>query len=252
MSVVYAKQFVQDYPPPGKILLGSIVGSHIYGFQLKKNYIDLRGIHITPIERLIGVNPPSGTYTCERIYQNNHLNFVSRDIGKIIHGLIKGNFSYLECIMSPAQIFDTDYVKEVRLLASKSYSKLYTKHYWNFFYIQQGKAKETRSMQHTLYAFRAALSAIHFMKYQEFISDLGFLSTTYQLLKIQDFMISRKKGIEIISGESDLKERDQIFSSLCSMFKTAEENSSLPSLPPDLSVFNDYLLNIRKVLSVAR
>jgi predicted nucleotidyltransferase len=247
MSIPYAKEFIQNYPPPGKVVLSSIVGSHIYGFQLKNN-IDIRGIHVTPTERLLGVNPPSGTYTCERVYQNNHLNFVSRDIGKIIHGLIKGNFSYLECIMSPAQIFETEYIKEVRLLASKSYSKLYTKHYWNFFYIQQGKAKETRSMRSTLYAFRAALSAIHFMKYQEFISDLWFLSTKYQLLKIQDFMTSRKKGVEIISGESDLKERDQLFISLCTMFKNAEESSSLPPLPQDISVFNDYLLNIRKVL----
>ncbi len=55
------RRFVDGNKPPGQMLLCAVTGSHHYGFPSPDSDLDLKGIHLSPIESLLGLEDPVET-----------------------------------------------------------------------------------------------------------------------------------------------------------------------------------------------
>lgn len=71
---------VEDHPYP--LLFATISGAHLYGFPSADSDYDLRGVHLLPLEELVGLD--SGHETIERsgIHDGLEIDLVTHDAKK--------------------------------------------------------------------------------------------------------------------------------------------------------------------------
>ena len=59
-DLALARRFVEAHPPPGRVLLCTITGSHNYGFPSPDSDLDIKGIHLaTSVSPPLRVDPAS-------------------------------------------------------------------------------------------------------------------------------------------------------------------------------------------------
>ena len=79
----------QPYP----LLFATISGAHLYGFPSPDSDFDLRGAHILPVERVVGLDGRDETVEDLRIIEGLEMDIVSHDIRKFFGLLLKKNGS---------------------------------------------------------------------------------------------------------------------------------------------------------------
>src|SRR4026207_2367606 len=92
----------QPYP----LLFATISGAHLYGFPSPDSDFDLRGIHILPVEKVVGLDVCDERVQDSRVIEGLEMDIVSHDVRKFFGLLLKKNGYVLEQLFSPL-IFHT-------------------------------------------------------------------------------------------------------------------------------------------------
>ncbi len=100
----------QPYP----LLFATISGSHAYGFPSPDSDFDLRGAHVLPLERVIGLDLKHETVECSRVIEGLEMDIVSHDVGKFFGLLLKKNGYVLEQLFSPLIVQATPEHEELK------------------------------------------------------------------------------------------------------------------------------------------
>src|SRR5260221_7551730 len=87
----------QPYP----LLFATISGAHLYGFPSPDSDFDLRGVHMLPAERMLGLDVEDETVECEEMREGLELDLVTHDVRKFFGLLLKKNGYVLEQLYSP-------------------------------------------------------------------------------------------------------------------------------------------------------
>src|SRR5215471_13280340 len=87
----------QPYP----LLFATISGAHLYGFPSPDSDFDVRGVHILPVERVIGLDVKQETLEASRVIEGLEIDVVTHDIRKFFGLLLKKNGYVLEQLYSP-------------------------------------------------------------------------------------------------------------------------------------------------------
>src|SRR4051795_6030100 len=100
----------QPYP----LLFVTVSGAHLYGFASPDSDYDLRGVHLLPLDRVIGLR--EGDETLERSYVADGLeiDLVTHDARKFFGLLLRRNGYVLEQLFSPLVIHTTAEHAELR------------------------------------------------------------------------------------------------------------------------------------------
>lgn len=61
-DLALARRFLAAHPPPGRMLLCGVTGSHFYGFPSPDSDLDLKAIHLAPTEAVLGLGAPPETF----------------------------------------------------------------------------------------------------------------------------------------------------------------------------------------------
>src|SRR5258705_8074857 len=93
----------QPYP----LLFATISGAHLYGFQSPDSDFDLRGAHVLPPEKVVGLEVRDETVEDSRVIEGLEMDIVSHDIRKFFGLLLKKNGYVLEQLFSPLIIHTT-------------------------------------------------------------------------------------------------------------------------------------------------
>src|SRR5258708_2183876 len=93
----------QPYP----LLFASISGAHLYGFPSPDSDFDLRGAHVLPLEKLVGLEVRDETLEASRIIEGLKMDIVSHDVRKFFGLLLKKNGYVLEQLFSPLIVHTT-------------------------------------------------------------------------------------------------------------------------------------------------
>src|ERR1700683_5378749 len=102
----------QPYP----LLFATISGAHLYGFPSPDSDFDLRGAHILPLEKVIGLEARDETVQDSRVIDGLEMDIVSHDVKKFFGLLLKKNGYVLEQLFSPLIVHTTpehDTLKEI-------------------------------------------------------------------------------------------------------------------------------------------
>ena len=138
------RQFIAANSPPGTILQCAVTGSHLYGFPSTDSDLDLKGIHITSLQSLLGLDEPKETFDRFQKLGKIECDYTSHEVKKALGLLLRGNGNILERILSPWQLVTGPEVSELQSLAQKSLSKKFFGHYHGFFEYRNWLTKETQ------------------------------------------------------------------------------------------------------------
>src|SRR5437763_2164915 len=102
----------QPYP----LLFATISGAHLYGFPSPDSDFDLRGAHVLPIEKVVGMEFRDETLEDSRVIDGLEMDIVSHDVRKFFGLLLKKNGYVLEQLFSPLIVHTTPEHEELKAI----------------------------------------------------------------------------------------------------------------------------------------
>ena len=104
----------QPYP----LLFATISGAHLYGFPSPDSDFDLRGAHVLPLEKVVGLELYDETVEDSRVIEGLEMDIVSHDVKKFFGLLLKKNGYVLEQLFSPLIVQTTPEHEELKAICN--------------------------------------------------------------------------------------------------------------------------------------
>jgi predicted nucleotidyltransferase len=120
-------QHVHGHPYP--LLFATISGAHLYGFPSPDSDFDLRGVHLLPLEDVVGLDLGQETIEKEGIYDGLEIDLVTHDAAKFFQLMLRRNGYVLEQIFSPLVVYAGPEYEELKTIAAGCITKHHSHHY---------------------------------------------------------------------------------------------------------------------------
>ncbi|MEG4212450.1 nucleotidyltransferase domain-containing protein [Microcoleus sp. S13_B4] len=235
---------VQPYP----LLFATVSGSHLYGFPSADSDFDLRGVHILPLPKVIGLICGEETIEVSEVREGMQLDLVTHDIKKFFEMLLKRNGYVLEQLYSPLIVYSTKEHEELKAIASNCITKHHSHHYLGFAQTQWKlfEKERPRRVKPLLYVYRVLLAGIHLMQTGEVEANLVKLNEKFQLSYIPDLIDRKLAGEEkYVLEDTDIEFYQQERDRLINILEEASFTSHLPSNPNAKVALSDFLVKVR-------
>ena len=244
------RQAVAAHPYP--LLFATISGAHLYGFPSADSDFDLRGVHLLPAERLLGLEVTDETLTRESVIGGLEVDLVTHDARKFFRLLLKKNGYVLEQIFSPLVVHAMQpQFDELRAIARRCITRHHAHHYQGFAENQWKlfDKEHLRRIKPLLYVYRVLLTGIHLMNTGEVEANLVTLNDgEFHLRHVDDLVARKRTGAEQGAlADDDVAFHEGEFHRLLAELEAAAERSALPELPAGRADLNALLLSLRSV-----
>ncbi|HWI58231.1 MAG TPA: nucleotidyltransferase domain-containing protein [Bacillota bacterium] len=247
------QQIVAAQPYP--LLFATISGAHLYGFPSPDSDFDLRGAHVLPLEKVVGLEVRDETVQDSRFIHGLEMDIVSHDVRKFFSLLLKKNGYVLEQLFSPLVVHATPEHTELKELARHGanrgvITKHHAHHYFGFAETEwQLFLKESpRRVKPLLYVYRVLLTGIHLMRTGQIEANLLTLNEDAHLGFIPDLVARKVAGPERSTlDDADVAFHEEQYQNLRAELQSAYEASTLPELPNEETrqALNDLLTRVR-------
>jgi predicted nucleotidyltransferase len=107
---------VEQHPYP--LLFATISGAHLYGFPSPDSDYDLRGVHLLPLEEVVGLKTGQETVEKSGFHDGLEIDLVTHDARKFFGLLLKKNGYVLEQVLSPLVVHTTPEHAELKEIAN--------------------------------------------------------------------------------------------------------------------------------------
>lgn len=243
-----ARRFVQEVrPPPGQILLCAVTGAHLYGFPSPDSDVDLKGLHLAPTSRLLGLGTVPETHDVTEFVDEVEYDLTTHELGMALRAVLKGNGNVIERITSPLQVVETSALEALRQLLPSLLSRRAHAHYAGFFrqtcrfFDREPRAKTL------LYSVRVVLTGIHLLRSGEVQANLPALAQEYGVDGV-DAVVAYKRDhgeTATIAPELAAPLRRQ-WPALEDQLVESRDSSALPDEPPGRDGAEDWLVQLRR------
>lgn len=218
---------------PHPLIFMTVSGSHQFGFSSHDSDIDLRGVHVLPIQLVAGLH--IGNETIEHTTEGSiPVDIVTHDVAKFCRLLLGKNGNVLENIYSPLVIHTSPAHEELMHLASQCITKYHSKHYDGFALkqwklLQQEHQRNRKGVKALLYLYRVLLTGIHLMQTGRVEANLLALNEIFNLPYIPDLVARKLAGNEHDAlSEQEVKMHTAEYHRLCEALDNAYAVSTLP------------------------
>lgn len=237
---------LQEQPYP--LLFATISGAHLFGFPSHDSDYDLRGVHILPVNDVLGLHGIKETIDRTWFEDGLEIDLVSHDILPFFLLLLKKSGNIIERILSPLVMQTTPEHEELKAIVPKTLTVHHAHHYFGFSRKKWGEFSETKhTAKALLYTYRTLLTGIHLMKTGEVESNLLNLNAVYQLPYIPDLIEAKLAGDEKgILQAAHIAFHEQEYDRLTEVLRQAQADSHLPEHPQGKDDLNDLLIRIRR------
>jgi predicted nucleotidyltransferase len=194
---------------PYRLLFATVSGAHLYGFPSRDSDVDLRGVHLLPVEEVVGLT--TGPDTLDRTWFQNEA-----EVDLLI------------------------------ALAPGCLTRWHAHHYrgfantqWNFF-VKKGELKPL------LYTFRVLLTGIHLLRTGEVQADLRSLVELAEApAYLPELMVAKAEAehAPLVGPSSDELEQD--VTTLHATLDQAEADSKLAERPTADAALHDLVVRAR-------
>jgi predicted nucleotidyltransferase len=237
---------VNDHPFP--LTFATISGAHLYGFPSPDSDYDLRGVHLLPLEEVIGLKTGQETIEKSGIHDGLEIDLVTHDAKKFFGLMLKKNGYVMEQVLSPHIVHTTPEHEELKAIASDCLTKHHAHHYLGFA-ATQWKLFQKESpprVKPLLYVYRVLLTGIHLMRTGEVEANLVRLNEEFKLPYLPELIERKCSGTENGSlGAADLSFHEREYERLRAALEEAFEQSDLPEQPGGAAALNDLLIRLR-------
>jgi predicted nucleotidyltransferase len=236
----------QPYP----LLFATISGAHLYGFPSPDSDFDLRGAHVLPLEKVVGLEVHNETVEDSRVIDGLEMDIVSHDVQKFFGLLLKKNGYVLEQLFSPLIVHTTPEHEELKATAPGCITKHHSHHYFGFAETQWKlfDKERPRRVKPLLYVYRVLLTGIHLMRTGEVQANLVALNEEFRLPCVADLIARKLTGPEKSKlDDADISFHKSEYERLRGELQAAHDASNLPELPRDetRAALNELLIRVR-------
>lgn len=247
----------QPYP----LLFATISGAHLYGFPSPDSDFDLRGAHVLPAAKVLGLEVADETREDSRVIEGLEMDIVSHDARKFFGLLLKKNGYVLEQLFSPLVVHTTPEHAELKALARHGpagagvITRHHAHHYlgfaetqWKLFLQGEGGPPARRRVKPLLYVYRVLFTGLHLMCTGVIEANLAVLNQELRLGFIDDLIARKQAGpekSELPDGELEFHQAQ--FTRLLAELEAAHQASSLPEAPSEATraALSDLLVRLR-------
>ena len=237
---------VDAHPYP--LLFATISGAHLYGVPSPDSDYDLRGIHLLPLEEVLGLNCRDETVEKSGIHDGLEIDLVTHDAKKFFGLMLKKNGYVLEQLLSPLVVHTTAEHEELKAIAPSCLTKHHAHHYLGFA-ATQWKLFQKENAPHVkplLYVYRVLLTGIHLMQTGEVEANLVHLNENTKLSYIPELIARKVGGPEKGRLEhADLDFHEKEYQRLTRVLEQAYQQSQLPEVARGGAAINDLLVRTR-------
>ena len=235
---------VQPYP----LVFVTISGAHLYGFPSPDSVYDLRGVHVLPVNEVVGLEEGRQTIEVSGVFDGLEVDLVTHDARKFFLLMLKKNGYVLEQLFSPLVVHTTPEHEELKRIGRDCITRFHAHHYFGFAETQWKlfEKESPRRVKPLLYVYRVLLTGIHLMKTGEVEANLLKLTEHNPLPHVLD-LIARKLGgpEQSTIGDADFAAYGAEYDSLRVQLQSAFEASTLPEVTSARPALNDLLLRLR-------
>jgi predicted nucleotidyltransferase len=240
------KRQVELHPYP--LLFATISGAHLYGFPSPDSDYDLRGVHLLPLEEVVGLKMGPETVEKSGVHDGLEIDLVTHDARKFFGLLLKKNGYVLEQVLSPLVVYTTPEHGELKEIARQCVTRHHAHHYLGFSETQWRlfQREDPPHVKPLLYVYRVLLTGIHLMQTGEVQANLNLLNEDFKLPYIPDLIGRKVGGTEKGRLEQvDLGRHQREYERLRSALEQAHQESKLPEAPSGMVALHDLLVRIR-------
>lgn len=237
---------VETHPYP--LLFATISGAHLYGFPSADSDFDLRGIHLLPLDQVVGLDPGEETVEKSGVHDGIEVDLVTHDAKKFSKLMLKKNGYVLEQLLSPLVVHTTPEHEELKSIAKDCITRHHAHHYLGFAETQWKlfRKEDPPRVKPLLYVYRALLTGIHLMQTGQVEANLLKLNETAKLPYVDD-LVARKlsepeKGC-LDAADVEFHERE--CQRLVSRLEDAMSKSVLPESASATARLNKLLIQLR-------
>lgn len=237
---------IEQHPYP--LLFVTISGAHLYGFPSPDSDYDLRGVHLLPLETVIGLKAGEETVERSRVDEGLEIDLVTHDVSKFFQLMLKKNGYVLEQLLSPLVLHATPAYEELKALAPGCVTKYHAYHYLGFAATQWKlfQKEDPPRVKPLLYVYRVLLTGLHLMRTGEVEANLIHLNKEARLSYIPELVERKLEGTErstLDAAGMEFHRRE--YQRLVGELEQAMETTCLPEKPSSGAALNDLLVRIR-------
>lgn len=240
------KRQVDAHPYP--LVFATISGAHLYGFPSADSDFDLRGVHLLPLDQVIGLDLGEETVEKEGEHDGIEMDLVTHDAKKFFGLMLKKNGYVLEQLLSPLVVHTTPEHVELKVIAKDCITRHHAHHYLGFAATQWKlfRKDEPPRVKPLLYVYRVLLTGIHLMRTGEIEANLLTLNQTEKLPYIDELVERKLAGPEMGRlDEADIEFYEQEYERLVSELESAMEKSTFPEQANAKAALNNLLVRLR-------
>jgi uncharacterized protein len=229
----------------GDVVFATVSGAHLYGFPSVDSDVDLRGVHLMPIEDVVGLR--TGEETIDRTWTRDgvEVDLVTHDLAKFGRLLLRRNGYVLEQLLSPLVVTSSPLHEEMVALAPGCLTRHHAHHYLGFARTQWGFFERTGELKPLLYTFRVLSTGIHLMRTGEVVADLGELD--HGPAYLPDLVAAKREAEHgaLPAGAPDLDRLAADVAAMTARLETERDRSSLPERPSAGPALHDLVVRAR-------
>lgn len=242
-------ELIESQPYP--LMFLTISGAHLYGFPSADSDYDLRGVHVLPSPKVLGLYPARETIELSEIEVGLEIDLVTHDLKKFCFMLLKKNGYVLEQLYSPLIIKTTPEHRRLKEIALNCITRHHYHHYrgfannqWDLF-----TKRNIYRIKPLLYIYRVLLTGIYLMNTGKIEANLNNLNEEFKLSYITDLIEQKQNQSEKTALENvDLEFHHREYQRLQEELKIAFNNSHLPDNSSAKPELNQLLLQTRNKL----
>jgi uncharacterized protein len=232
----------------GDVVFATVSGAHLYGFPSADSDVDLRGVHLMPLEDVVGLR--TGVETIDRTWTRDgvEVDLVTHDLAKFARLLLRRNGYVLEQLLSPLVVRTSPPHEEMAALAPRCLTRHHAHHYLGFARTQWGFFERTGELKPLLYTFRVLATGIHLMRTGEVVADLVRLGELGLGPAYVPELVAAKRSAEHGTLPTDAPNRERLAADVAAMTSLLEEErdrSALPERPSAEPALHDLVVQAR-------
>lgn len=240
------QKIIDEQPFP--LVFASLSGAHLYGFPSPDSDFDVRGVHLLPLETVVGLEDGRETIEITLVENNLELDLVTHDAKKFFGLLLKKNGYVLEQVLSPLVLRTSPEHEELREIARNCITKHHSHHYFGFA-ATQWKLFEKENpprVKPLLYIYRILLTGINLMESGAVEANLVRLNEVFKLSYLPELIERKLTGVEKgVLPAADMAFHRKEYERLRMRLQMAFEKSMLPETPAGKDALNDLLVRLR-------
>lgn len=227
-------------------LVVALSGAHAYGFPSPDSDFDLKGVHVLPTERWLGLHTPDSHASRMEIIDGVEVDYSSNEIRQVLAGVLNGNGNYIERILGPHLLRTHPLLAELQPLVRNALSRRVLNHYRGF---STGQLRElergiNRSAKQVLYVLRTAMTGIHLLRTGLVEPSLAALASDDA--EIAELILLKQRGERIELDAARLEHWLTRLRELQVELEAAAASSCLPAEPPNETQIEDWLIALRR------